>query len=66
MILTVHRAKGLEWKRVKVANGFRFRGADGSPVPDEDEIRLFYVALTRAPHLLDVSAMRDELLRLVR
>ncbi|MFP3709988.1 ATP-binding domain-containing protein [Paraburkholderia sp. SIMBA_009] len=65
MISTVHRAKGLEWKRVRVANDFRFRGADGSPFPDEDEMRLLYVAVTRAQHVLDISSMRDELLRLV-
>ncbi|MEI7297049.1 UvrD-helicase domain-containing protein [Paraburkholderia tropica] len=65
VISTVHRAKGLEWKRVRVANDFRFRGADGSPVPDDDEIRLLYVAITRAQHVLDISSMRDELLRLV-
>ncbi|RQM43887.1 ATP-dependent helicase [Paraburkholderia bannensis] len=65
VISTVHRAKGLEWKRVRVANDFRFRGADGSPVPDDDEIRLLYVAITRAQHVLDISAMRDELVRLV-
>ncbi|KAF1026294.1 MAG: ATP-dependent DNA helicase Rep [Burkholderia plantarii] len=65
VISTVHRAKGLEWKRVRVTNDFRFRGADGAPVPDEDEIRLLYVAITRAQHVLDISAMRDDLLRLV-
>ncbi len=65
VISTVHRAKGLEWKRVRVANDFRFRGADGSPIPDEDELRLLYVAITRAQHVLDISAMRDELVRLV-
>jgi UvrD-like helicase C-terminal domain len=64
VISTVHRAKGLEWKRVKVANDFRFRGADGRPMPDEDEIRLLYVAVTRAQHVLDISGLRDELLRL--
>jgi len=64
VISTVHRAKGLEWKRVKVANDFRLRGADGNPMPDEDELRLLYVAATRAQHVLDISALRDELLRL--
>ncbi|WP_256095091.1 ATP-binding domain-containing protein [Paraburkholderia nodosa] len=63
VISTVHRAKGLEWKRVKVANDFRLRGADGSPMPDE-KLRLLYVAVTRAQHVLDVSELRDELLRL--
>jgi len=31
---------------------------------DEDEMRLLYVALTRAQHVLDISDVRDELLRL--
>jgi hypothetical protein len=64
VISTVHRAKGLEWKRVKVANDFRLRRADGSPMPDDDELRLLYVAVTRAQHVLDISELRDELLRL--
>lgn len=65
VISTVHRAKGLEWNRVRIANNFRFRGADGSPVPDDDELRLLYVAITRAQHVLDIYAIRDELMRLV-
>ena len=64
VISTVHRAKGLEWKRVRVANDFRLRGDDGSPMPDEDELRLLYVAVTRPQHVLDISELRDELLRL--
>jgi hypothetical protein len=64
VISTVHRAKGLEWKRVKVAIDFRLRSADGSPTPDEDELRPLYVAVTRAQHVLDISELRDELLRL--
>ena len=34
-------------------------------MPDEDEVRLLYVAVTRAQHVLDISELRDELLRLV-
>ncbi|WP_112177436.1 UvrD-helicase domain-containing protein [Paraburkholderia unamae] len=64
VISTVHRAKGLEWKRVKVADDFRLRGPDGNPMPEDDELRLLYVALTRAQHVLDISGLRDELLRL--
>ncbi|MBN3787854.1 3'-5' exonuclease [Burkholderia sp. Ac-20353] len=64
VISTIHRAKGLEWKRVKVANDFRFKLVDGRLTLDEDEMRLLYVAVTRARHLLDISALRDELLRL--
>jgi hypothetical protein len=65
VISTVHRAKGLEWKRVRVADDFRFRGSNGSAIPDDDEIRLLYVAITRAQHVLDISAMRDKLLKLI-
>ncbi len=64
MISTVHRAKGLQWKRVKVANDFRFKTADGRLMLDEDEMRLLYVAVTRAQHVLDISELREELLRL--
>jgi hypothetical protein len=64
VISTVHRAKGLQWKRVKVANDFRFKTVDGCLTLDEDEMRLLYVAVTRAQHVLDISELREELLRL--
>jgi hypothetical protein len=64
VISTVHRAKGLQWKRVKVANDFRFKTVDGHLTLDEDEMRLLYVAVTRAQHVLDISDLREELLRL--
>ncbi|MGU7774671.1 ATP-binding domain-containing protein [Burkholderia sp. MR1-5-21] len=64
VISTVHRSKGLEWKRVKIANDFRFKMLDGRLTMDDDEMRLLYVAATRARHLLDVSSLRDELVRL--
>ena len=64
VISTVHRAKGLEWKRVKVVNDFRFGMIDGRLTLDHEEMRLLYVAVTRAQHVLDISEMRDELLRL--
>jgi superfamily I DNA/RNA helicase len=60
----VHRAKGLEWKRVRIVNDFLFKYVDGRLAVDEDELRLLYVAFTRAQHLLDVSELRDDLLRL--
>jgi superfamily I DNA/RNA helicase len=61
----VHRAKGLEWKRVKVANDFRFGMVDGRLTLDDEEMRLLYVAITRAQHVLDISELRDELLQLL-
>jgi hypothetical protein len=66
VISTVHRAKGLQWKRVKVTNDFRFKTIDGRLTLDEDEMRLLYVALTRAQHVMDVSELRDDLLRLFK
>jgi hypothetical protein len=65
VISTVHRAKGLEWKRVKVANDFRFGMIDGRLTLDDEEMRLLYVAITRAQHVLDISELRDELLQLL-
>ncbi|KWD85124.1 ATP-binding domain-containing protein [Burkholderia ubonensis] len=65
VISTVHRSKGLEWKRVRIANDFRFKMVNGRLTLDDDELRLLYVAVTRARHLLDVSALRDELVRLI-
>ena len=64
VISTVHRAKGLEWRRVRVVNDFRFMLVNGRLTLDEDEMRLLYVAVTRAQHVLDISNLRDELLRL--
>jgi UvrD-like helicase C-terminal domain/UvrD/REP helicase N-terminal domain len=66
VISTVHRSKGLQWKRVKVTNDFRFKTVDGRLTLDEDEMRLLYVAVTRAQHLLDISELREELLRLFK
>ncbi|MGF6547352.1 UvrD-helicase domain-containing protein [Paraburkholderia youngii] len=65
VISTVHRSKGLEWKRVKVVNDFLFKYVDGRLAVEDDELRLLYVAFTRAQHLLDVSDLREELLRLL-
>ncbi|WP_236597779.1 hypothetical protein [Paraburkholderia kirstenboschensis] len=43
-----------------MANDFHLRGVDGRPMPDKDELRLLYVAMTRAQHALDISALLDE------
>jgi len=48
----------------EVANDFRFKTVDGRLTLDEDEMRLLYVAVTRAQHVLDISELREELLRL--
>ncbi|MFF2654551.1 UvrD-helicase domain-containing protein [Streptomyces sp. NPDC058045] len=59
VVSTVHKAKGREWGRVRVGGGFE-------PAPDApqdrglhpSEARLIYVAVTRARHELDTSALR--------
>ncbi|CAN7801740.1 hypothetical protein LJR022_009953 [Paraburkholderia hospita] len=62
----ISTTKGLEWKRVKVINDFLFKYVDGRLTVEEDELRLLYVAFTRAQHVLDVSNLREALLRLSR
>lgn len=50
-ITTAHKSKGLEWDNVRLASDF--------PGPDKlgiDELRLLYVAVTRAKENLDVTA----------
>ncbi|MGF6759404.1 hypothetical protein [Paraburkholderia sp. GAS334] len=49
---------------MKVANDFRFKTVDGRLMLDEDEMRLLYVAVTRAQHVLDISELREDLIRL--
>jgi len=64
VVSTIHRAKGLEWDRVKVTGDFRFRAEDdGRTTLADDEARLAYVAFTRARKLLDLSALKVDLLK---
>ncbi|CAG9180347.1 ATP-dependent DNA helicase Rep [Cupriavidus laharis] len=62
VVSTVHRAKGLEWPTVTLADDFRFRREDdGRETLAADEKRLLYVALTRAQHTLDISRIDHSL-----
>jgi DNA helicase II / ATP-dependent DNA helicase PcrA len=58
ILSTIHSAKGLEWDAVYVihaADGnIPSDMATGSQEEIDEELRLFYVALTRAKHCLDV------------
>jgi superfamily I DNA/RNA helicase len=66
VVSTVHRAKGLEWNRVRVAGDFRFKTEDdGRVTMTDEEKRLLYVALTRGQQLLDVSGLRNNLLKVL-
>ena len=54
ILSTAHKAKGREWNAVRLADDF-VSGRLG-PDPDaESEVRLFYVAMTRAKNLLIVE-----------
>lgn len=67
IVSTVHRAKGLEWGRVRLAGDFKFKnGDDGKMTMTPEEMRLIYVAMTRAKHLLDVSEIRRDLYTMFR
>ncbi|MCX5066708.1 AAA family ATPase [Micromonospora lupini] len=56
VVSTAHKAKGREWDRVKIAGDFREPRRDkqtGEAVLVKDELRLAYVAVTRARKVLD-------------
>ncbi|QWG18799.1 UvrD-helicase domain-containing protein [Bradyrhizobium sediminis] len=54
-ISTAHKAKGREWSTVRLTDDF-LRSQPGKPTsgPDPAEVRLFYVALTRAKEAVEV------------
>ena len=62
VISTAHRAKGREWKKVKVADDFR-QPDEKHPMTKEDAM-LAYVTVTRAKEMLDRSGLAwvDEVL----
>ncbi len=57
IISTAHKSKGREWDTVRLAGDFPDgHSEDGAPsIPDDSELRLLYVAVTRARLQLDVS-----------
>ncbi|MER7811899.1 UvrD-helicase domain-containing protein [Streptomyces sp900116325] len=65
-VSTAHKAKGREWRRVRIADDFTpppdadERDDMGNPLPgpiDDGEARLAYVAVTRARHRLDIGGL---------
>jgi hypothetical protein len=55
VISTTHKAKGREWESVRIAADFASSASqDNQPLPEE-EVRLFYVAMTRAKNRLIVD-----------
>jgi len=58
VISTAHKAKGREWDSVRLAEDFVPKAIDGAQRPMTDaELRLLYVAITRARVALDVTAV---------
>ena len=66
VISTAHKAKGREWKDVRLSDGFIKSGGVSNgkhaKIPDL-EARLFYVAMTRARECLDVDPASLSLFR---
>ncbi|MDA9474707.1 hypothetical protein XI03_09350 [Bradyrhizobium sp. CCBAU 65884] len=55
IISTAHKAKGREWSTVRLMDDFlRSQPGKSSNGPDPAEVRLFYVALTRAKEAVEV------------
>lgn len=50
IISTGHKAKGREWNRIQIGGDFSRERLKANP----DELRLFYVALTRAREEVDI------------
>jgi hypothetical protein len=60
LVITAHKAKGLEWNNVRI--GDDFRGPEVSEegdliFPDKQELNLAYVALTRAQSSIDPGSL---------
>jgi hypothetical protein len=60
VVSTAHRAKGLEWDRVRIASGYRepLDKHTGRPLPiAKADAMLAYVSVTRARHTLDTGGL---------
>ncbi|MEQ1594692.1 MAG: UvrD-helicase domain-containing protein [Casimicrobium sp.] len=62
VLSTAHKAKGREWNRVRLASDFRIASDDPGQLGLPEELRLFYVAATRAKQLLEIPASYIETL----
>ncbi|MGM0586838.1 MAG: UvrD-helicase domain-containing protein [Bacteroidota bacterium] len=59
ILTTAHKAKGLEFKHVKLADDFQRLMDDGeiapAPALEPEEVNVLYVAMTRASHSLELN-----------
>ncbi|OOR91946.1 DNA helicase [Moraxella caviae] len=59
VVSTAHKAKGLEWGRVQISDDFLYDVNRHSVKITPEELRLLYVACTRAKDVLDVHHIYD-------
>ena len=59
IISTAHKAKGLEWSRVQIDNDFYYDVTSQAVKISPEELRLLYVACTRAKVNLDIFNIQD-------
>ncbi|WFF38767.1 UvrD-helicase domain-containing protein [Moraxella nasibovis] len=59
VVSTAHKAKGLEWGRVQISDDFLYDINRQSVKISPEELRLLYVACTRAKTILDVHHIVD-------
>ncbi|MET9106679.1 UvrD-helicase domain-containing protein [Streptomyces zhihengii] len=63
LVSTAHKAKGMESPRVRIAGDFRGPkesangGIDWDTIPDDEQLRLAYVSVTRATEILDPGSL---------
>lgn len=65
VVSTAHKAKGLEWNRVQISDDFLYDINRQSIKITPEELRLLYVACTRAKEILDVHHISDLLASIV-
>ncbi|MEV6726585.1 UvrD-helicase domain-containing protein [Streptomyces xanthochromogenes] len=59
VVSTVHKAKGREWRRVRIGDGFRPQAEESQARGVHPaEARLIYVAVTRAREVLDTAGIQ--------
>lgn len=59
IISTAHKAKGLEWNRVHLEDDYQFKLNDHDYKISDEELRLLYVACTRAKESLNIHHIYD-------
>ena len=65
-LTTVHKSKGLEWDRVHIEDDYQFKLNDKDYKISDEELRLLYVACTRAKVSLNIHHIYDLMQHLKR